>query len=86
MKITHSSAETDEENDYFMKCENIFILTAQNVSQAMSNSYVTITKCFRVRITASFFSNTVNNKELNDMYCSLNIIRVNKSRTMRGMV
>jgi hypothetical protein len=43
-----------------------FILTAQNISQIMSNSYVIITKCFRLRFTANFFPirNTVNNKQL----------------------
>ena len=49
----------------------------------MSNSYVKITNCFLLRITANFFPNTVNNKELNVMYCSLNIIRVIRPRTMR---
>jgi len=74
IKIKHFSAETDEENEYLMKYANIFTLTAQNVSQAMSNSYLIIIKCFRLRITASFFPNALNNKDLNDMYCSLNII------------
>jgi len=66
MKIKHFSAETDEENDYFLKYVNIFTLTAQNVSQAMLNSYLIITKLFRLRITASFFPNTLSNKDLND--------------------
>jgi hypothetical protein len=55
-----------------MKYENIFILIAQNVSQAMSKSYVIITKCFRLRTTANFFPNAVNNKEFNVIYSSLN--------------
>ena len=83
MKIKNFSAETDEENDYFIKYVNMCTLTAQNVNQAMSNSYLIITKRFRVRITVSFFPNTLNNKDLNYMYCSLNIILLNKSRTMR---
>jgi hypothetical protein len=33
----------------------------------MSKSYVIITKCFRFRITANSFPNTVNNNELNIM-------------------
>jgi len=37
MKITHFSAENDEENNYFMKYENIFILTVQNEGQAISD-------------------------------------------------
>jgi hypothetical protein len=83
MKMTHFSAESDEENNYFTNCENIFILTVQNASQVMSNSYVIITESFRLRITVNFFPNTLNNKDHNDKFSSLNVIRVNKSRTMR---
>ena len=49
----------------------------------MSNSHAIIAKCFRLRITATLFPNTLNNVELNELYFSLNIIRVSKSRTKR---